>query len=446
ADILAQFRRAEVANAERFDLLHEAIAAYVKKPDEESSHGAMNSNRSPFQVRSVKLDFPRFDGKNVLNWIFKAEQFFDYHNTPDADRLVISSVHLDQDVIPWFQMIQRTHPFRSWQEFTRALEMDFGPSAYDCPRATLFKLAQTTSVSEYYKEFNALANRVYGISNEAFLDCFLSGLQADIRRDLSEEDEENLDPDPPEDLHDLPIGDEIQHHMSMNAMKGNSGTGIIRFTGMIGNIEIQVLVDGGSSDTYLQPRIAQFLKVPIEPTPKFQVLVGNGQCLTVEGIVRQLHIQVQGHELIVPAYLLPVAGADLILGSSWLATLGDIEPELAILLHTYGKVFHTPSGLPPPRDHNHAIHLKDGTQPVKVKPYRYPHSQKEEIEKMVQDMLQQGIIKPSNSPFSSPIILVKKKDGSWRFCTDYRALNNVTIKDSFPMPTVDELLDELHGA
>jgi hypothetical protein len=89
----------------------------------------------------------------------------------------------------------------------------------------------------------------------------------------------------------------------------------------------------------------------------------------------------------------------------------NIEPELAILLHTYKEVFRTPSGLPPPRDHNHEIHLKEGTQPVKVKPYRYPHSQKEEIEKMVQDMLQQGIIRPSNSPFSAPIILLKKKDG-----------------------------------
>jgi hypothetical protein len=157
----------------------------VKKADpDSSSHGTMNSNRPPFQVKSVKLDFPRFDGQNVLNWIFKAEQFFDYHNTPDADRLVISSVHLDQDVVPWFQMIQRSNPFRSWQEFTRALELDFGPSAYDCPRATLLKLAQTTSVTEYYREFNALANRVHGISNEAFLDCFLSGLQADIRRDV----------------------------------------------------------------------------------------------------------------------------------------------------------------------------------------------------------------------------------------------------------------------
>nr|KYP46374.1 hypothetical protein KK1_032020 [Cajanus cajan] len=96
----------------------------------------------PFHVRNVKLDFPRFDGTNLLQWNFKAEQFFNYYNTPDAQRLTIAAVHLDKDVIPWYQMMTRTNTFHSWVDLTRALEIEFGPSPYECPRSHLFKLTQ----------------------------------------------------------------------------------------------------------------------------------------------------------------------------------------------------------------------------------------------------------------------------------------------------------------
>lgn len=121
----------------------------------------------------------------------------------------------------------------------------------------------------------------------------------------------------------------------------------------------------------------------------------------------------------------------------------QLSSATQVVLTEFKEVFQTPTELPPRRPIEHHIHLTAGSNPVNVRPYRYPYFQKDAIEKLVQEMLTQGIIRPSHSPFSSPVLLVKKRDGSFRFCVDYRALNTVTKKDKFPIPTVDELLDEL---
>lgn len=78
------------------------------------------------------------------------------------------------------------------------------------------------------------------------------------------------------------------------------------------------------------------------------------------------------------------------------------------LLEVFKNVFDEPKGLSPPRSHDHQILLKEGTQPICVRPYRYPYYQKTEIEKIVRYLLESGVIKPSQSPFSSPVLLVRK--------------------------------------
>jgi hypothetical protein len=85
-------------------------------------------------------------------------------------------------------------------------------------------------------------------------------------------------------------------------------------------------------------------------------------------------------------------------------------------------------------------------QPFRQRPYRYTPQQKDEIEKQVQEMLDTGVIQHSSSPFAYPILLVKKKDGEWRLCVDYRKLNAYTVKNKYPMPIFEEITHELGGA
>lgn len=82
---------------------------------------------------------------------------------------------------------------------------------------------------------------------------------------------------------------------------------------------------------------------------------------------------------------------------------------------------------------------------MNARPYRYAAEQKSVIEQIINEMLKAGIIQHSHSSYASPVVLVKKKDNTWRMCVDYRGLNAITIKDKFPIPLIEELLEEFGG-
>ena len=109
-----------------------------------------------------------------------------------------------------------------------------------------------------------------------------------------------------------------------------------------------------------------------------------------------------------------------------------LDPAVQAILDEFAAVFAEPVGLPPRRSCDHTIPLVQGAQPVSARPYRYAPALKSEIEAQVTDMPQSGLIQPSTGVFSSPALLVHKKDGGWRFCVDYRMLNALTIKSKFP--------------
>ena len=84
-----------------------------------------------------------------------------------------------------------------------------------------------------------------------------------------------------------------------------------------------------------------------------------------------------------------------------------------------------------------------GHSPINQQPYRTPMIRREKIAEMITKMQEQGVVQPSSSPWASPVVLVPKKDGTLRFCIDYRRLNAVTRKDVYPLPRVDDIFDAL---
>jgi hypothetical protein len=126
----------------------------------------------------------------------------------------------------------------------------------------------------------------------------------------------------------------------------------------------------------------------------------------------------------------------------------DASQELKVLVvNEFPDVFPEElSGMPPDRDIEFVIELKPGTELIYKTPFRMTTSELAKLKEHIKELLGNGFIRPSSSPWAAPVIFVTKKDGTQRLCVDYRALNEITIKNMYPLPWIDDLLDQLHGA
>lgn len=307
--------------------------------------------------------------------------------------------------------------------------------------------------------------------------------------------------------------EEVVCSISVQAFAGiaSGSSRVIQLHAQLQGHEILILVDSGSSTSFINKQLADTLTGAAKMTIPCRVHVADGSQYSCTTYIPQCSWFVQQQQFTTDFKILPLGTYDVILGMDWLeqhnpdidwiaktlhfrmgtqpfklqgqcsaniqcAAISSTELQTickqgaaAHLIHVYAiedqvvteevtpaeiqsilegfpDVFAEPKGLPPRRSCDHKIPLMEGAQPVNLRAYRHKPELKSEIERQVTELLQSGVIQKSTSHFSSPAILVKKKDGTWRLCVDYRALNSMTVVSKYPVPIIDELLDELAGA
>jgi hypothetical protein len=129
------------------------------------------------------------------------------------------------------------------------------------------------------------------------------------------------------------------------------------------------------------------------------------------------------------------------------AHIEEIEPSEALnVVSEFPDVFPKElPGMPPEKKVEFAIELIPGTAPISKRAYRVSRPELVELKKHIDELLEKGYIRPSTSPWAAPVLFMEKKDGTKRMCIDYRSLNEVTVKNKYPLPRIEDLFDQLRG-
>ncbi|KAK8694914.1 hypothetical protein V6N13_072458 [Hibiscus sabdariffa] len=248
------------------------------------------------------------------------------------------------------------------------------------------------------------------------------------------------------------------------------------------------LIDSGSTHSFICTTAIERLSMKPENV-RTRLVVSNpiGKEMPINLICKECPVTIRGIPFPIDLYVLPNCEFDLILGMDWLSKhqawidcynrrlyLRGLGKESILLIDkklttTFAAMslqddyeFGLPSipvvsefvdvfpeelpGLPPKREVEFGIDIQPGTNPVSITPYWMAPIELKELKKQLEELQDKGFIRPSNSPWGAPVLFVKKKDGSMRLCIDYRQLNRVTIKNKYPLPRIEDLIDQLRDA
>ncbi|XP_077222075.1 uncharacterized protein LOC143855912 [Tasmannia lanceolata] len=238
-----------------------------------------------------------------------------------------------------------------------------------------------------------------------------------------------------------------------------------------------ILFDSGSTHSFVSPKFAKHLSIPLQKLDlELSVKTPGGNSLVTSGVYGACSVDICGRNLSersqvyyslstlyksldrnkTPALISSLQARRLLKQGceGYLAQVQVVDTskkkmklEDVPIVQKYVDVFPDDlPGAPPNRELEFSIELVPGANPISKRPYRMAPIELEELKKQLQELLDKGFIRPSVSPWGAPVLFVKKKDGSMRLCIDYRELNNVTIKNKYPLPRIDDLFDQLQGA
>ncbi|MCO5609370.1 hypothetical protein L7F22_063596 [Adiantum nelumboides] len=238
----------------------------------------------------------------------------------------------------------------------------------------------------------------------------------------------------------------------LGSADADASTELRRAWGQVRDHQSLVFFDLGARASFITPQLIEKVGIKTdEMGPAYTAtMAAPGLEVAVTPMIGKLRLHIQGYVGHEEFFIMPLEGCDILLekDETELSNLSSLVVSRRAFLDEYVDCFSEalPGQLPPesPKDHN--IDLIPRSAAPNKPLYRVSAAQQEEMMTQVNELLQKGHIQPSSSPFCLLVLLVQKKDGSWRMCIDYRALNKITVKNKFPIPRIDDVLDRLQGA